>query len=126
MKSKKRIAWQKGHWATYAEVAVKLETGGNEYDVAKPEGIDRVDPSWRAGVLYGLALLREKLPGVNVSNKVRVTITLFRGQPSDTTATAAAYVVFHAVAQEIAPELLNDFTFDEETAEYVITSPRMT
>jgi hypothetical protein len=125
MKNSKRIAWQRGNFATFAEIEVELNSGRSGYDLTVPLGIDLVDGRWRSGVLLALSLLREKLPRVLDSMDTQVTIKAFRGQPGDTTSMAAAYVMFHAVAELLAPELLEEFVFDEEKAEYTIASPRI-
>ena len=126
MNNSKRIAWQRGNFATFAEIEVELNSGSSDYDLAVPRGLDFVDDRWRSGVLLALSLLREKLPRVLDSMDTQVTITSFRGQPGDTTVMAVAYVTFHAVAEKLAPELLDEFVFDEEKAEYTIASPRIT
>lgn len=123
MNSSKRIAWQRGNFATFAEIEIELSGSSVDHDIASPQGIDLVDSRWRSGVLMALALLREKLARVSVATDTQVTITTFRGQPGDTTTMAAAYVTFHAVAEKLAPELVGEFVFDEEKAEYTIASP---
>jgi len=125
MNSIKRIAWQQGVFATFAEIDIELKNANNEDAITNPMGLDVVDSHWRSGVLFALALLREKLPRVSASWYTQVTISKFHGQPCDTTMMAVAYVTFHAVAQKQAPELLKEFIFDEENAQYVISSPAM-
>jgi len=126
MNSSKRIAWQRGNFATYAEIDIDLSSEISGYDITNPVGIELVDSRWRPGVLFALSLLHEKLPRVKESSDTQVTITMFRGQPGDTTTMAAAYVMFHAVAQKLAPKLMEEFVFDEEKAEYMVASPRIT
>lgn len=126
MHSSKRIAWQRGNFATFAEIEVELHGKGSNSSITAPQGLHLIDARWRPGVLVALSLLNEKMPRISASNNTQVVITASRSQPGDTTTMAVAYVMFHAIAEKLAPELLKEFIFDEEEAKYIIMSPNIT
>ncbi len=117
-----RLAWQQGERALYADATVEIERDVHRGGMI--QGVDAITQPWRVGVLFGLALAREALAGIVDFSGIVVVVTAFRGQPSDTTVTAAAFAAFHAVAKALNhPDLVGVFGFDESTGRFSIAFP---
>lgn len=120
MKNKKRLACQVEQFVAYAEIEVDVEFEhiGDGLEIIR--GLENVDLEWHFGVMLALKLLREKLPCSVRKDIGRVSIISFGGQPVDTTTLAVAFVTFHAIAELVAPEIGNDFFFDEKSLRFIL------
>jgi len=115
----KKIAWQREYYCIYAEITLELNEREPIGDFMSPTGLNKIiDSNWRTGILFSLALIQGKLP--EIANDIQICINSFNGEPGDTTIMAVAYVTYHAIVESLAPQLADDFTFDEETAEFRI------
>ena len=118
-----RIAWQRGHFALHAEVALIVERESATIRAELVNGLDAVAEQWRTGVMFGIALLRESLSNEVDFQHVSVNITSFRGQPSDTTLMATAFVSFHAAAMALGVDVSEVFRFDDSSGVFQISIP---
>jgi hypothetical protein len=84
--------------------------------------LGEVPEQWRAGVLFGILLLREALWQSPDLRTAAIKVRVFRGQPSDTTMMAAAFVAFHSVAQALSVDVGKLFVLDEATGGFSVAS----
>jgi hypothetical protein len=115
----RRLAWQRGVRALYAEIAIKIEDSeGANGSIC---GLETINGTWTPGIIFGIGLAKEWTKEIVDWANVSISIVSFRGMESDTTITAAAYVAFQAVADAArSPRVHGIFTLDESTGRFLI------
>ncbi len=115
---KKKIAAMRDKAAKYAEIEIEIENGKSGF--RSIGGLQLVGGEWNHGVLLAISLLGEQLRQHPDRHNIALKVISFKGQVCDTSVMAVAYVTYHAIAMELAPEMLERFEFDEENWQFVI------
>jgi hypothetical protein len=119
MEGNKRLAWQKGSRAIFAEAFVSVQKLSEEHwSIEIPNNIDN---SWKIGIRFGIELFRECF-GTNakLTPGVHIKVTEFTGQSVDTTLLSIAYVIFHALGNAMHIDGSEIFKFDTGNGDFIM------
>lgn len=122
MQVSKKLSWQKGGFAIFAEVNADIErSGANGIEIRWNE---EVEPRWSCAISFAANLFTESFawehPHVNQSTMRVLSIGVV---PGDTSVTALAYVAFHALCAAYNLEGEHVLNFDRLSGSFSIRLP---
>jgi hypothetical protein len=118
MKGRFKLAWQRAHTATFAEVAVSCRWDeGHDCRVQVAAG---VAPGWATGAEFGAQVFFESLAGTKRAGGLVVDVEEVIGMVLDTTVKAVAFATFRALCAATGMNDRGAFTFDEQGGRFVL------
>lgn len=124
MNVSKKLLWQQGAVAQYAEIDLFVASSGGEgISVAIP---DHVAPPWAEAIRFAVALFGESYawqqPAVA---QMAVRVRSIKAVPGDTTVFSLAYVTFQALCSAWNIDGEGVFAFNRSTGSYSFSLPTL-
>jgi len=122
MNVSKKLLWQQGLVAQYAEINLDVEhSDDSEINTIVP---DHIQPHWSNAIRFGVALFAESYtwqqPAVA---RMTVRIQAIKAVPGDTSVCSLAYVTFQALCSAWNIDGEKVFAFDRSSGNYSFSRP---
>ena len=111
----KKLLWQQGAVAQYAEVGLVI-TASDTNVIVIP---DHIRPHWSVAIRFGVGLFVEQFAWQQPTiAQMAVHVQSLKAVPGDTTLLALAYVTFHAICSAWNVDAEQMFVFDRSSGSF--------
>lgn len=124
MKVSKKLLWQQGTVALFAEIEIDVErSNGTEIEIRCS---DTTEPHWSNAISFAANLFSESFAWREPTvAQIDVLILSIKAVPGDTTLCSLAYVAFHAICTACNIDGEQVFTFDRSSGRFSINLPSL-